>query len=203
MLKQRNSTVISGIFLTFVSGISLAYQAVDLNIGRSVAFGYSTNLDQRRFGVAASGLWGLDQDNRLAAPAVRYTILPRTDQSFLDNVYVSANGFYADLGEYHDANIWALGFGGGARFKLIDEYSFLKKPVFLSSGINYAPPGTTWQDGENIVSWFARFEYPILERSLVYVGYRSITADVTPEHHHRIDDASIDKTVFVGIHYVF
>lgn len=189
--------------MVFFSTTAMAYQAVDLNIGRSVAFGYSTNLDQRSFGASASGLIGIDEDTRLFAPAVRYTLLPIDNQSFLDNVFVTVAGYWGFLDQYDDSEVTAIGFGGGARIKLLDEYSFLEKPIYLAGVISYAPPGTTYQDGSNFLLWYTRLEYPVFDRSLVYLGYRSITTDITTDKGRYIENASIDKTVFVGIHYVF
>lgn len=198
MLRQ---TIISTC-LSLCSFSALAYQALDLNIGRSVALGYSTNLDVRGFGVYANGLWGFDHDNRLFSPGVRYNILPRTDQAFLDSVYVNASGFFAKLGEYDDANVNALTLGGGARLKLLDEYSFLEKPLFLAGGVSYAPPGLTFSDGENAMFWYTRVEYPILSQSLLYIGYRQITTDLN-DNGHKVENASLDKTIYAGIHFVW
>ncbi|MFI4954908.1 MAG: hypothetical protein ACHP9Y_03240 [Gammaproteobacteria bacterium] len=198
----RINKIITSISLSLFSLSALAYQAIDLNIGRSVAFGYSTNLDVRGFGMYANGLWGLDHDNRLFSPGVRYNILPRTDQSFLDSVFVNASGFFAKLGEYDDVDVNALVLGGGARFKLLDEYSFIEKPVFLAAGISYAPPALTYSSGENATYWYARVEYPIFTQSLAYIGYRQITADIN-DNGNKVENASIDKTAFIGIHYVW
>jgi hypothetical protein len=202
IMLNRISQFISGISLALISVSAIAYQAVDLNIGRSVAFGYSSNLDVRGFGAYANGLWGLDQDNRLFSPGIRYNILPRSDRGFLDSVFVNASGFFAKLGEYDDVDVNALVLGGGARFKLLDEYSFLNKPIYFASAIGYAPPGLTYSSGENVLQWFGRIEYPIFTQSLLYLGYRQITADINENGRH-IENASIDKTPFIGIHYVW
>ena len=178
-----------------------AYQALDLNIGDSVGIGYSTNLDQRSFGFYANGLIGLAHDNNVASPGVRYNILPRNDEAFLDSVFVNLSGVYANIGDY-DADLFALAFGTGARLKLLDEYSFLEEPLYLSGAINYAPPGLTWDDGENFQSWALRLEYPVFEKSLAYVGWRQITADISNDG-EKHPAAGIDKTLFIGIHYVF
>ena len=196
------TTFITSTVLLLSSFAVMAYQAIDLNVGRSVAFGYSSNLDVRGFGVYANGLWGWDYDSRLLSPGVRYNILPRTDRSFLDSVYVNASGFFAKLGEYDDVDVNALVLGGGARFKLLDEYSFAKKPIFLSGGISYAPPALTYSSGENAMYWNVRLEYPIFTQSLLYLGYRQITADIN-DNGYKVENASIDKTAFIGIHYAW
>jgi hypothetical protein len=202
-MSNSTSRIVLLVVGLFLSNLSFAYQAIDLNIGRSVAFGYSTNLDQEGFGAAASGLIGIDEDTRLFAPALRYTLIPIDNESFLDNVYVTVAGYWAWLDQYDDSTVAALGFGGGGRIKVLDEYSTLGKPIYLAGTIGYAPPGTTYQDGENFLYWNLRFEYPVFDRSLVYLGYRWITADIETDKHRHIENASIDKTVFVGIHYVF
>ena len=205
MFNKGMSKLISGLFLTLLTTASFAYQAIDLNIGRSVAFGYSTNLDQRRFGLAANGLIGFgDEEGRMFAPAIRYNLIPINGESFLDNVYVNLAGYVAKMGKnYDEADVNAIGFGGGARIKLLDEYSLLHKPLYLAGGINYAPPGTTYKDGNNLLYWNARVEYPILERSLVYVGYRQVTADLNDVDGRDVKNAGLDKTAFIGIHFVW
>lgn len=206
MLKQRILKTFTALSFGLMSfGAHSAYSALDLSIGNSLGFAYNRDMDQRRFGLSAFGIWDFGDDNRLAAPALRYNLIPINNQAFLDNVYVNVAGYYVRMNddEFDNSTVTAIAFGGGARFKILDEYSFLKKPLYLNSAFNYAPPGTTYRDGNNLIGWFSRVEYPIFDRSLAFVGFRQFLTDLQHDDGYKKDNAKIDQTAFVGIHFVF
>jgi len=203
---QRIINLLAGLSLSLISfGSYAAYNAIDLSIGDSVGFAYNRDMDQRRIGLSAFGLWNFTNDNRFAAPAIRYNLIPINDKAFLDNVFVSLAGYYVRMSDekFDNSTVTAIGFGGGGRIKILDEYSFLKKPLFLNAAFNYAPPGTTYRDGTDLIGWFARLEYPIFDRSLVFLGFRQFLTDLQHDDGYKKENAKIDQTPFIGIHFVF
>jgi hypothetical protein len=206
MLKQRIFQSIAALAFSLISFSGYAqYNALDLSIGDSVGFAYNRDMDQRRLGLSAFGIWNFTDDTRLLAPALRYNIIPINDQAFLDNLYVSLVGYYVRMSddEFDNSTVTAIGFGGGGRIKILDEYSFLRKNLFLNAGFNYAPPGTTYRDGHDLIGWFARLEYPIFDRSLAFLGFRQFLTDLEHDDGYRKENAKIDQTPFIGIQFVF
>jgi hypothetical protein len=75
----------------------------------------------------------------------------------------------------------ALAFGVRVRFSPVQRLG-------LGGSIYYAPPVTTFMDGDNYQESSVSVDYQVLPQGFVYVGYRTIQADFDKAQDVKLDD---------------
>lgn len=92
-----------------------------------------------------------------------------------------------------DVDIAGIGLGGQIRYKNMNV-----PRVVYGASLYYAPDIVSFMDSEGMLEWDIRVEYELLPTANVYVGFRSIEADIKNR-----DDVEIDESGIIGLRFMF
>ena len=92
-----------------------------------------------------------------------------------------------------DVDISGIGLGGQLRYKNINV-----PRIVYGASIFYAPSVVAFMDANNILEYDIRIEYELLPTANVYLGFRSIEADIKG-----YKDVEIDESAIIGLRFKF
>jgi hypothetical protein len=92
-----------------------------------------------------------------------------------------------------DVDIAAIGLGGQIRYKNMNM-----PRIVYGAGLFFAPGIVSFLDAEGMLEYDLRVEYELLPTANVYVGFRSIEADIKNRN-----DVEVDESVVIGLRFKF
>ena len=92
-----------------------------------------------------------------------------------------------------DVDISGIGLGGQLRYKNINV-----PRIVYGASIYYAPGIVAFMDAEGLLEYDIRVEYELLPTANVYIGFRSIEADIKNRK-----DVEIDESAIIGLRFKF
>jgi hypothetical protein len=87
----------------------------------------------------------------------------------------------------------AIGLGGQMRYKNPQA-----PRIVYGVGLFYAPSITAFGDADSMYEFDMRLEYELLPTANIYVGYRSIEADIKNR-----PDVEVDQSAVIGLRFKF
>jgi len=92
-----------------------------------------------------------------------------------------------------DVDISAIGLGGQLRYKNPNV-----PRIVYGASIYYAPSVVSFMDADNMLEYDIRLEYELLPTANVYLGFRSIEAEIKNRK-----DVEIDESAIIGLRFKF
>ena len=166
----------------------------DINLGSDAAqFKYGTLVGATNFGRTEMTVGFLynDDDNYLTEVALLVIDEAGTKTPGLE-LGVGPKFWFGGADDA-DVDIGAIGLGGQIRYKNMNM-----PRVVYGASLFYAPSIVSFLDADDMIEFDLRVEYELLPTANVYLGFRSIEADIKDAN-----DVEIDESVIIGLRFKF
>lgn len=181
------------LLLSAVSSISFA-RSFDINLSADAAqFKYGSNVGATNFGRSEMTIGFLynEDDNYLTELGLLV----------IDEAGSKTPGLELGVGpklwfggsDESDVDIGGIGLGGQLRYKNMNQ-----PRIVYGASLFYAPSIVSFLDADSILEYDIRVEYELLPTANVYLGFRSIEADIKNRK-----DVEIDESAILGLRFNF
>jgi len=181
------------LLLSVISSTSLA-RSFDINLSSDAAqFKYGSLVGGTNYGRTEMGIGFLynEDDNYLGEIGLLVIDEAGTKTPGLE-LGVGPK-FWFGGSDKANVDVAAIGLGGQFRYK-----NFNVPRIVYGASVYYAPSIVSFMDADNMLEYDIRVEYELLPTANVYVGYRSIEADIKNR-----DNVDIDKSAILGLRFKF
>lgn len=173
---------------------SLYARTLDINLSSDAAqFKYASLIGATNFGRSELGFGFLyNEDDTLLGEISLLVIDEAGSKSPGLEVGVGPKLY---IGDPDDPNIdfVAIGLGGQLRYKNMQA-----PRVVYGASLFYAPSIVAFGDADQMYEFDMRIEYELLPTANIYLGYRSIQADIKNGN-----DVEVDESAVVGLRFTF
>lgn len=181
------------LLLSALSSISFA-RSIDINLSADAAqFKYGSNVGATNFGRSEMNIGFLfnEDDNYLAE--VGLLVIDEAGSKTPGLELGVGPKFWFGGSDDSDVDISGIGLGGQLRYKNMQYPRIIYGASFF-----YAPSIVSFLDADSILEYDFRVEYELLPTANVYVGFRSIEADIKNRK-----DVEIDESAIIGLRFNF
>jgi len=176
-----------------ISNTSFA-RSFDINLGSDAAqFKYGSNIGATNFGRTEMHIGFLYNEDDAYLGEIGVLVIDEAGSKTPGLELGVGPKFWFGGSDEADVDISGIGLGGQLRYK-----NFNSPRVIYGFSLFYAPSIVSFMDSDNILEYDLRVEYELLPTANVYVGYRSIEADIKNR-----GDVEIDKSGFIGLRFKF
>lgn len=185
--------IVLALFLTTVSSLSFA-RSFDINLSSDAAqFKYGSHVGATNYGRTEMTIGFLynEDDNYLGE--VGLLVIDEAGSKTPGLELGVGPKFWFGGSDEADVDISGIGLGGQLRYKNLNY-----PRIIYGFSLFYAPSIVSFLDADNILEYDIRIEYELLPTANVYVGFRSIEADIKNR-----DDAEIDESAIIGLRFNF
>lgn len=181
------------LLLSVISSTSLA-RSFDINLSSDAAqFKYGSLVGGTNYGRTEMGIGFLynEDDNYLGE--IGLLVIDEAGSKTPGLELGVGPKFWFGGSDKADVDVAAIGLGGQFRYK-----NFNVPRIVYGASIYYAPSIVSFIDADNMLEYDIRVEYELLPTANVYVGYRSIEADIKNR-----DNVEIDNSAIIGLRFKF
>lgn len=181
------------LFLSALSSVSFA-RSFDINLSSDAAqFKYGSHVGGTNFGRSEMNIGFLFNEDDAYLAEIGLLVIDEAGSKTPGLELGVGPKFWFGGSDDADVDISGIGLGGQLRYK-----NMRYPRIIYGFSLFYAPGIVSFMDADNILEYDLRVEYELLPTANVYVGIRSIEADIKNRN-----DVEIDESAIIGLRFNF